>query len=599
VVARTDRASARIVTALLAAAFVHAACTPTLTPSTTLEPTAAATAAPSLAPTGSPTAHAGGTIYLLTQAEQWNQVDPQRIYTSEDLAFFGATIMRSLTAFQLSADARDGTALVPDMATDVGTATEGGRTWSFTLRTGVTWQDGSDVTCEDVKYGVSRTFATEMINQGPTYAMVYLDIPTNADGSSSYKGPYAQIHEDLYDRAVVCDGRTITFHLNRAVADFNYTTTLGFSPVPKAADTGETYGTTPDSLPISTGPYKVDSYTTGRGGRMVLSRNEHWNPDSDPFRKAFPDRWEVEFAIDPTVLDERIRQSTGNDATAVAYDALQPETVPTVFDDPSTPKPAFAARAVGGFDPYVRYLWINVERVTNTKIRQAMMVALDREAIRETYGGEFYGAFADGIVKPSIGRDYAPTGIWDDFFGQPVPSHGDPTLATRLIAESGETPRALKFKAPDTPTHQRIAKVIIDAFGRAGISAEFDPYCTGYGCGILFDRDDGDFGTAGWGADWPNASTVIPPLFTERGGWDLSMVDDPAFNAAIDDAFGTLDRSEQARKWQALNRQIVEQGWVIPTVFTRSYALAGTKVGPIYRWPAYNSWPYAEMFVTP
>ena len=97
-----------------------------------------ATAAP---PTAEPTAAGpakGGTIYILTQSEQWNQVDPQRAYTGEDMAFFSATIYRSLTAYKLSADPTEGTSLTPDLATDIGTATDGGKTWAFTLRDGVT-----------------------------------------------------------------------------------------------------------------------------------------------------------------------------------------------------------------------------------------------------------------------------------------------------------------------------------------------------------------------------------------------------------------------------------------------------------------------------
>ena len=168
----------------------------------------AATTAPGATPappTAEPTPEGpakGGTIYILTQSEQWNQVDPQRAYTGEDMAFFSATIYRSLTAYKLSPDPVEGTKLTPDLATDLGTATDGGKTWAFTLRDGVSFQDGSPITCADVTYGVSRTFATDVINQGPTYAIAYLDIPSDADGSSSYKGPYTGVGQDLYDKAV-------------------------------------------------------------------------------------------------------------------------------------------------------------------------------------------------------------------------------------------------------------------------------------------------------------------------------------------------------------------------------------------------------------
>ena len=52
------------------------------------------------------------------------------------------------------------------------------------------WQDGQKVTCDDVKYGISRTFATDVISNGPTYILSFLDVPTDADGSPAYKGPY-------------------------------------------------------------------------------------------------------------------------------------------------------------------------------------------------------------------------------------------------------------------------------------------------------------------------------------------------------------------------------------------------------------------------
>jgi peptide/nickel transport system substrate-binding protein len=532
------------------------------------------------------------------QSEQWAQVDPQRMYTAEDLAFFSATTMRTLTAYTFSADPKLGTTLTPDLATDLGTPTDGGRTWSFTLRDGVSWQDGSPITCEDVKYGASRAFATDIINQGPTYAIVYLDIPTENDGSSAYKGPYTKIGQDLYDKAVVCDGATITFHLKRPVADFNYTVTLGFAPVRASDDTGETYGTVAP-FTISSGPYKVDSYTTGKGGRYVLSRNANWKPESDPYRHAYPDRWEIDFTIDLDVLATRMTTPIGNDETAVMYDALPPDDVPAMFADAETPRPEFAGRAVAAFDPYVRYYWIDVDRVPNVKIRQAMAVALDRAAIRDIYGGASFGSFADGVIKPTLGADYAPTGFWETYFGHPIPDTGDAALAKQLIQQSGEVAPVLAFSAPDTPTQRRVFDVVAASLGRAGFTVEFKPPCpAGYYCSIVFTQHPGDFGTGGWGADWPSASTVIPPLFTEAGGWDLSRLDDPAVDAAIADAMATVDRAAQAEKWQALNRRAVENAWVIPTFFSRTYRIAGSKVGPIYQWPAYSSWPYGEMFVT-
>jgi len=541
---------------------------------------------------------AGGTIFVLTQSDQFDQVDPQRAYTGEDLAFFGGTIYRSLTAYVFSPDPTEGTSLTPDLATDLGTASDGGKTWSFTLKDGVKWQDGTDITCADVAYGTSRTFATDVINQGPTYAIAYLDIPSDADGSSSYKGPYTGVGQALYDKAVTCDGKTITFHLKHAVADFNYAVTLGFDPVPKAADTGETYGTVAP-FAVSSGPYMVESYTTGNGGKMVLVRNPNWDPATDPYRKAYPDKWEVDFGIDPKVLDQRIIQSSGNDQYAVQYGNIQPENLALVFKDAETPNPDYATRAVSGFDPYSRYYWINVKKVPNVKIRQAMAVALDRAALRLLIGGAFAGAIADGLVKPNIGGDYAPTGFWtkDGPFGKDIPDSGDPELAKKLIADSGEAAPTLVFNHADTPTGNKVAAIVIASLGKAGITVTPAPLEPGKYYSIVFGDAAGDFGTGGWGADWPNASTVIPPLLTVEGGWDLSRLDDAAFNAKVKAAATELDREKQKTLWQALNKEAAEMVYTIPTFFGLSQTFAGTKIAPVYRWAAYGSWPYGAMYV--
>ena len=130
----------------------------------------------------------------------------------------------------------------------------------------MTWEDGTPVTCEDIKYGVSRTFATDVITDGPRYAIQFLDIPKDKDGNSVYKGPYVTKGNDTaaFDKAVVCDGNKITFHLTKPVGDFNYTVTLtAFAPVPKAADTGEKY----DDKPVSERPVQDPGVHQGLAAR--------------------------------------------------------------------------------------------------------------------------------------------------------------------------------------------------------------------------------------------------------------------------------------------------------------------------------------------
>ncbi len=592
------------------------AATPSPTPSSVATPTTAPTQTASPPHTPSPTSTpsaaipVGHTLYMLMSAHVANggvsfqDMDPQRIYTPEDLAFFGATIMRSLTAFAYSTDATRATTLVPDAATDTGTTTDGGRTWSFTLRNGLRWQDGSPLTCADFKYGVSRTFATDVLVGGPTYAIAYLDIPFNNDGNSKYPGPYraTAAQQALFDRAVACDGSTITFHLNRPVPDFNYTVSLGFAAVPNPADhpgvdTGERY----DTAPWSDGPYVIDYFKAGIGGSLILKRNPYWDPATDDYRGAYPDEWDVEFGIDPKVLDQRMIQPTGNDRWAVAYGNMQPAYLQTVFTDSHTANSDFAGRAFSDYDPYVSYYWIDTEKVPSQQVRQAMAVALDRNAIRALYPtGEFKGDFADGVLKPNIGIDYSPTHLWDASgpFGQDIPPTGNPDLAAQMIQQSGTSAPTLTWDYMSSPMTDQIAGIIQHSLQKAGFTVKLAPVvgCYAYICPPV----NHEFGAAGWGADWPNASTVIPTLFTPAGGYDMSQVSSdnyPAFESAVADAMTTLDRQQQALKWQALDQQASDEAFVIPTFWGLQQNIAGPGVGNLYRWAPYSSWPYAQLYV--
>ena len=585
--ARSRSRAGIIVGAAVAGSLILAACGGSGSSSTA---SSAASGGASAAASGSAAAggpQKGGTIYILSNAEQLLSLDPQVIYTGEDLAFLGATIMRSLTTYQLSPDNNEGTSLVPDMATDTGTASNGGKTWKFTLKDGITWEDGKPVTCADVAYGTSRTFATDIIQGGPTYAIAYLDIPQNEDGSSAYKGPYSGEGQELFDKAVTCEGNTITFNLKQPVPDFNYAVTLGFGAVRKDADTGAQYA----DKPLSNGPYKVQTYQKGKGGKLVLVRNDQWDPATDSWRKALPDTWEYDFGLDEAAIDQRMIASSGNDQYALSLNVLT-ASLPTVFDNPQ-----YESRRIDAFDPYTRYVAVNTELIPNEKCRQAIGVAVDREALLTIAGGKYAGTFADGLVKPNIGIDYAPTELWDGLLGQAVPPTGDPEFAKKLIAEAGDCPKEITLDYGQNADADKAAAVWVSSLAKAGITVKPNPIEPGQYYGIVFDKGN-ELMAGGWGPDWPNASTVIPPLTTVQGGWDLSRYDDKAWNEQVLAASQELDRNTQATMWQALNTEAAKRMITVPLRFGRDQRMAGTMVGPVYSWPAYGSWPYAEMGVT-
>ena len=95
-----------------------------------------------------------------------------------------------------------------------------------------------------------------------------------------------------------------------------------------------------------------------------------------------------------------------------------PRNLTTIFTDPHTAAAQFAGRAFSDYDPYSLYIWIRTDKVTDKAVRQAMGIALDRDAIRTINGGDFVGDYADGAVKPNIGQDYAQTGLRDVTTGE-------------------------------------------------------------------------------------------------------------------------------------------------------------------------------------
>jgi peptide/nickel transport system substrate-binding protein len=607
----------RALSLVVAAGMAVSACspgTPTQNPTgpTGTSPTGTG---PAATPAG-PAAPTGGTVTILmttatSNGDKYTDMDPQRIYIGEDIAFFSATIMHGLTAYKYSADTKEGTSLVPDAATDVGTPSDGAKTWTFTIRDGMKWQDGSAVKCEDFKYGASRTFAIDVIVNGPTYIIQYLDIPKGEDGNSQYPGPYKATPEQqaLFDKAVTCEGSKITYHLSQPIADFNYTVTLGLGAVPNpvdhpGVDNGEQY----TIKPWSNGPYQIEDYTPGTGGSLTLVRNPNWDTAQDGgYRGAYPDKWVVLFGLDPQVADQRLIAPQGDDVYALGYGNVQPQNLQAVFSDSKTAKSEFTGRAFSDFDPYSLYWWVNINKVKNVKIRQAMAVAIDRDAIRATSGGEFYGELGDGLVKPNIGADYAKTGWETDLFGEAIPPTGNVALAKKLIQESGEAAPTLTFDYGKSPAGDQRAAIIKSSLEAAGFTINLNPITSGYYAVIGDPKLQHDFGPSGWGPDWPNASTVIGPLLTGATKFNnasdysgITQENSPDFYAAVSAALSDTDRAGQAAKWQALNKQAVEQAWIIPNTFGLAQVMAGTKVtttAGLYKWPAYGSWPYAQIYV--
>jgi peptide/nickel transport system substrate-binding protein len=535
---------------------------------------------------GATGAKAGGTLYYLTKRPA-EHLDPQRTYLGRDISDEARIVYRTLTSYPVAAG-KAGTKLVADLATDTGTASDGGRMWKFTLKSGVKWQDGSAVTCADVKYGVSRTFAVNVITGGPAYALQFLDIPTSPKGGSVYQGPYAKdtAGQALYDKAVSCSGNTITFKLRKPVGDFNYTVTMpAFAPFKASQDLGDKS----KFAVFSDGPYKLDGlWVTGKGGTFV--RNPNWDPKTDPIRKALPDKIVFVEGLTVEVIAQRLISDQGNDKFAVTDQVVPPSMTPTVKANP-----AMATRSANVLSPFVDYLVPNFRKMTNPLVRQALAVSTDKTGWVTASGGTDAGAPATSIIAPAVLGFHAYSAF-------SAPDAGDPAKSKALLTQAGVKmpyPITLTYSG-GTPTSEKSAAALKAGWEAGGFAVTLNELSATYYDVILnpANATKYDVTWASWGADWPSASTDIPSLFDSRvnlsaasNGSDYGYYSNAAVNQAIDTAYATVDLTKQAAMWGTIDETIQKQVGYIPLKARKFFLIWGSGVKGFIDNPSMNDYP--------
>ena len=527
---------------------------------------------PTSAPTTTPLSGPAQQLTVLSHGPvlAW---DPQRITSRQQSLFASRTYLRTLTTYAPATDLGGQKELVGDLASSTGTPSKDRRQWSFTLRSGVTWQDGSQVTCSDLRYGVARSFAKETGSAG--YALTYLDIPKNPDGTSRYPGPYGKQGQSkeakkLLERAVGCKGARVTYRLSEPVADFGAVVSMPeFAPVKAAKDTRE------DSVyrAWSNGPYQLkEPWRPGEGGVWV--RNPEWDAKSDPVRTPTVQQIDHREGVDAVEAVRRITE--GEDGSrAVLLDPLPQDLIAPVTESEGS------AATVSAEAQIVDYLAPNHESklMRNADVRRALALSTDREAYTEALGGS-------AMAVPT----------WS-LLGSALPSAHDPVLDRGPTGDVEEAKALLAKAKQPTPTI-RVAyrsgelsdpamAALKAGWERAGFVVELTGITEDYFTTISAPaaKDDFDVFWANWGADYPSAATILPLLFDSRSnissasaGRDHGYVKDDKINKAMDAALRQPAHDKRAEQWAAVDTTLLERASYIPLAHHRSTFVAGTDV---------------------
>ncbi|GII26759.1 ABC transporter substrate-binding protein [Planotetraspora mira] len=507
----------------------------------------------------------GGTANMIDR-DDFSHLDPGRVYLNYN-ASVSLLFTRQLTNYK--EDASGSIKLVGDLATDAGTTTDGGKTWKFTLKDGVKWQDGSAITSGDIKYSFERLFA-DFITEGPDYAETWLVPDPNKPFRDQYKGPYDGKELDTIETP---DDKTVIFHLNAPHPDFNFTVAMtGYGAVPKAKDTKQKY----DKQPFSSGPYQIVSHTTDKS--LELERNPNWDKNTDPIRHAYPDKFHMEFGLQSQQSTERFLADTGADKQAFTFhNAVAPERVQEVLGNAEAMK-----RSIQGLTPFTTFYNINTKRVTDVNVRKAIITAWPAKQLQQIAGGEINsGKIATTVLSPTV-LGYEAS----DLYGKLAKPEGDPEAAKKLLASSSTPTPTIVYAYNQTPTQEKITVAIKDALTKAGFNVVAKPLnpATYYDAiGPVDNQYDIYWG--GWAADWPTGSTAIQPQFDGRliadNAPNYTHLNVPEINTAIDQANTIADPTEAGKAWAAIDRKIMEQAAIVPEYYQTYFGLYGSGLGGV------------------
>ncbi|GAA0369572.1 ABC transporter substrate-binding protein [Actinoallomurus spadix] len=501
-----------------------------------------------------PSTKTGGTLRLANSGD-WDNVDPADTYYAYSWDFarlYGRTLMM----FK-SVPGKSGTELTPDLAQGPGQHSADLKTWTYKLKPGIKYEDGTPVRAQDIKYDVERSLDKKVFPNGPTYFNDYLDL-------QGYTSPYNdKTPGKLGLKAIdTPDDQTIVFHLKKAFAAFDYFAMLPATmPVPPAKDTGANY----KQHVVATGPYKFENYTPGKS--MALVRNTNWDPSTDPNRKQLPDRIEVQLGINADDLDNRL--INGSLDSDVVGTGVQAAAAAKIQSQARLKKNADAA-------PTAR-LWYtaisgDVAPFDNIHCRRAVEYAADKTAMQTAFGGPLSGGdVATHLMMPLIpgSKDINP-------YPSGPGNHGDIAKAKQELAACGK-PNG--FKTVLTARTERVKEVngalaLQQSLAKVGIQAEIKKFPQGdyfklYAGKPEYVKKNGlGLIMMAWGADWPEGFGYLSQIVDSRvirdaGNTNLG-VKDPAVDKLVDQAAVTADATARNDLWAQIDAKVMDDAYIMP-----------------------------------
>ena len=454
---------------------------------------------------------------------------------------------------------------------------EDGLTWTFTMRDGLKWSDGTDLNAKDFEYSFKRMVDP---NTAAPYAETCLGMIDGFDAAQA--GDPDALNVKASD-----DGKTLTIVLSYPCSYFDKMAAFAaMSPVQQATveANGDSWCTSADTF-VSNGPYMITDWTPSE--RIVLSKNPN-----------YVGGWDNSKIVSDTITLLLLEDSSASFAAYNSGEAVLIKDVPT-DEIPSLTK------AEDGGDFYVDtilgtyYVSLNLQRdaFKDAKVRKALSLAIDRDYVANTIMQGTYTT-ADSIVGPGIVDE---SGYFHDNGNAPYISadyEANLAEAKKLLEEAGypngEGYPTIEYSTNDAGYHVPLAEYLQQAWGDLGITltinkmewSSFTPA-----------RRAGEFDVArnGWVMDYNDPSNMLDLFCTSNGNNDGKYAN-PDFDAAID-ASRVADSAEHFAQLHKAEDILMEDTGCLPIAYYNDYwlqspTLKGTWHSPYGYW--YLQYGYIE-----
>lgn len=491
-----------------------------------------------------------------------------------------------ITVFETLLIINENNEAVPGQA-ESWTTSEDGLTWTFTMRDGLKWSDGTDLNAKDFEYSFKRMANPDTAAPYAETCLGMIDGFEEAAGFPDADGnPTVEPNLDALNVKASDDGKTLTIVLAYPCSYFDKIVAFAaMSPVQKATveANGDAWCTSPDTY-VCNGPFMITEWTPSE--RIVLTKNPN-----------YVGGWDSSKIVSESITLLLLEDSS---ASFAAYNSGEAQ---LIKDVPTDEIPSLTKAEDGG-DFYVDtilgtyYVSLNLKRdaFKDAKVRRALSLAIDRDYVANTIMQGTYST-ADSIVGPGIVDE---NGYFHDNGNAPYISadyEANLAEAKKLLADAGypngEGYPTIEYSTNDAGYHVPLAEYLQQAWSDLGITLTISKM---EWSSFTAARRAGEYDVArnGWVMDYNDPSNMLD-LFCSGNGNNDGKYSNPEFDAAIE-ASRVADVSEHFAQLHKAEDILMEDMGCIPVAYYNDFWLQSSSLKGVWHSP-YGYWYFQYGYI--